>query len=680
MGDHMKYVSRFVLAGLVSVLCAGSALAQEGSVMSLTLMPIQTSFVKGDVQKFRAVNWITDGSQSGIKDLRLDAKAAKDLNVIFEGRGMPGDEDYIGSMAVTKEGVGFIKTEYKGFRKYFDGMGGFFPYDHLSINDLNKELALDMGHFSLEVGRGTPEDSPLSLLWERDTKKGDKSRLSWAQVRDTVNGAIPSQLKYTAPSWENLDETTDKLTLRGKGKFLGFNLKGAQTYEFSQADTYAAVPYIGYPVANDTYNKTRTVSDDMQTKQLTTNILAERWTLNEKTYLSFGYLYSHTRNTDIQYQKEYNVLGVWTTANSPKNNYGHSLAIKDTNTWTGQILTNITPTLVFISKGKAELMSLHSSAEQQAYTSPLPTLLAATDKRDEQNEILTAEAFSLRYSGIAKTSLYSELEMAQANLNQNMRKNTGAANFFVYDEKAPEIVGTLGARIVPIKGVSLTSEYKHSEKGMKAKDQLNDNTFIANMLTVKDDASIKLSWKPIKWLENGLRVSQAENKYHTQVYAQDWLKAQGSERNFSYDLTLMPTDELMFNASYALQLLKSSTPAAQIKTGGGLPGYTGNVYTTSVGSSYAPNEKFSIFNNISYSMAQNGTNNYPDLNSTGPAMQYGFSDQWYSADVGAKLEVKKNVSVEPHYSYYAFRSNPEEGVNYGNYSAHVVWFDVNMKW
>ena len=683
----MKYVRYMVLAGAVAVMAAGTALAQDLSNVSLSLIPVQTAFVKGDVAKFRAMNWTKDSSQSGVKDATLDATLGKDVKVSFEGNGMPGDVDYKGNVVISKEGVGFIKTDYQTFRKYYDGTGGYFPYDHLSVNTLDKDLSLDIGHLGLEIGRGTPEDSPLSFLWERDTKNGDKSRLTWGAVKDRILGGGLAYIttgnsranKLISPSWESLEETTDKLTLKGKTQVMGFEVKGSGSYEFAKLNT-RRYEYWLYNSSAPNYTaadtKQRQVDDAIQTKVLSTTLLANRWLLNDKTYVGLGYNFSHTRNTQVQFETEYSALGVWTgTYSRPKNYSGDALATRDTNTWTAHLLTNITPTLVFVSKAKLELVALHASSEQFGYAAATPPFVSSdTGYRDEQRESNTAQAFSLRYSGLPKTSVYAELELAQNHANRSLQ----SSSFYEYVEKSPELVGTVGARFAPMRAVSLTTEYKHTVKHTKTNDHLTtDGTFIANMITSKDDASVRLGWKPLKWLENGFRVSQAATQYQTQVYAQDYLKAQGTERNFSYDVTLSPIDILMFNLSYGLQLLKSSTPEANSPLGAQLAPFTGNVWTGSFSTSFMPKEFFTVTNTLSYSRAKNANNNY-DVTSTGPAMSYGADDEWYSSDLGVKWSLKKDWSVEPHYAYYGFRSY--QGISSGNYSANVLWLDISKKW
>ena len=165
-----------------------------------------------------------------------------------------------------------------------------------------------------------------------------------------------------------------------------------------------------------------------------------------------------------------------------------------------------------------------------------------------------------------------------------------------------------------------------------------------------------------------------------QALSLDESKMPGTERDYIYDITLAPTDNLLFNLSYGLQFSKTGGVSSQSYMAPSP--YTANVYTWGLTTSYAPIEKISLFNSLQYARAKNNTNvdgnNGTGITTTTSPMMMGIDADWYNIDTGLTYAIKKDISVEPHYAYSTYRSF--EGVETGNYSAHVIWLDVNVKW
>ncbi len=662
---------------------------------TFVLMPMRTIAVKGDAAKFRALNWMNDGSTGGIKDMTIERDAAKGEHVSFEGHAIPGDKDLGADLTLTKDSVGYMKLNYNNFRKWYDNVGGHYPlFQHLSVNSLdNSDLHLDMGHFLFEFGSGPSDDPTLSLTYERDTKTGQKSRLSWTGVYDSAVSSSTADAKKIGPSWEGMDEATDTLTLRGKAETLGFTLKGQGSYEFFDASNsreYKALSVI----TGTTQNVIRQESQP-QTKLLTTNVMAERWSLNDKTYVSLGYRFGHNHNSEIISLRTYTVDNVLTGTLSKD---GLGLTNQDTHTWTGQLMSNLTEDLNFTTKAKAELISRHSSGDYFSdTTSPPDGIYEYINAAMVENKIMrTGESAALRYNGIPKTSLYAEMDLEQESnwVTEAENHPQASSNTKVNREEIARnsnLIETLGARFVPTRTVNMTTQYKHSFMGQTFNTlyktpaiALNYNSIFNRMNLDIDETASKVSWKPVKWLENSLKYKVAERVYHTNAVSEDWEKAQLSEQDYIYDLMLMPTDALMFNLSYSLQDLKASTRESQITDNGvygsyptgivGIPVFTANVYTWMFTTSYAPKDNFSIFNTVEYSRAKN-PNNPPAETSS---MRYGVDDQWWNMTYGVRWSPKKDLTIEPHYAYYSFIAN--QSTEAGNYSAHVMWLDLKYNW
>ena len=659
-------------------------------------MPVRVVSVNGDVAKFRALNWMNDGVTGGIKELGIERKVGKDTHVSFEGHALPGDKDLGGTLTVTKDNVGYYKVDYGTFRKWYDNVGGNYPLytTQTSFKLENSDIHLDMGHFLFEVGKGAMEDPDLSLTYERDTKTGVKSRLSWGAVTDAVTAG---GAKRIAPSSETMDETTDTLTLRAKAQALGFTLKGLGSYEFFDATNSRDLSQRSNTNSSTTGYNYSTFSQP-QTKLLTTNVLADRWSLNDKTYVSTGYHFSHNNSTEIFNLRTRTALGVLvggSTSSSPYND-GYAQSLEDKHAWTGQLMSNLTDDLNFTTKGKVEIVSRRSSGTyfDDSSTTPFDGAWNYLNYPEVENKITrTGESVGLRYNGVPKTSLYTELDMEQEGNwiteaeNKTQASSSGVAASREEIARNSDIITTAGIRFVPTSKLNMTSQYKHSYMGQtfntlykNPTTALNYNSIFNKINTDNDELASKISWKPFTWLENSAKYKVANHVYHTNAQTEDWEKAQMSERDYIYDLTLIPTDSLMFNLSYSVQDLKASTRESQITDNGiysgnvGIPVFTANVYTWMFSTSYAPKENLSFFNTLEFSRAKNVN----DSNSVYSNVRYGADDQWWDSTIGIRWSPKKDITVEPHYAYYSFTAN--QSIETGNYSAHVMWLDVKYNW
>lgn len=691
MKDHVnKILMRIMLvAGVAAGFCVPS-FAQGTSTVSLALMPIQTAIVKGDVSKFRAMNWTKDTFQGGIRELKIDAKPTKDVTVSFDGSGTSADNDYAGHMLITKENVGYVKLNYDTFRKYYENGGGYYPFPTAGLNHqvLREDLFMDIGHFAMEVGKGTPEDSSFSLGYERGTKKGAKDSTTWGYVKDVAyNANTTIDRKKIAPVFIRKDETTDTVTAKEKMNIAGFTVKGEQQYVFFKAKSLRQEQiYSSTGAASET--KISRQTEMPTTKEISAVFRGERWTLNDKNYISLGYRFGHVKNNMLYQARDYTSAGNFVpagflpgTTGTFRNGDAHS--IEDAHTVTGMLMSNLTDTLTMISRVKGEMKRIYGSSD-------LYTLnVAEQGTRDQatinENKITnTAESISLRYAGLPKTSLYADMELSQErnwrSLDIPGTSVTVDPVFFETQNHVPEAKGTIGMRFTPISKVTLTTEVKHTEKNDKLSQVTGSEASYINRLdTVSDDLSARLSWKPFKWLENSFKIKQGMSVYRMHAYDFDTTKMPSTGRDFIYDVTLLPTDQLMLNFSYALQLSKTGGIGSQAAT---TPKpFTANVNTFSMSSSYAPTASFCFFNSASYSRAKNqvGFNTATPLSvNTFTAPIYATDAEWYTIDNGVKWSLKADLSVEPHYGWYAYRSF--DGALTGNYNAHILWLDVTKKW
>ncbi len=634
------------------------------------LTPFRSISIKGDAAKFRALNWMNDGTTGGIKAMGFDGEVGKDVQVSFDGHAIPGDNDFGAGFKLTRKNGGYITMDYGNFRKWYDVYGGFYSNftGSSSISKLSVDPEMDMGHFFFEIGSNSNilENAPgVSLSYNRDTKEGIKNKLSWGSVVQGVTRKI-------LPSWEEQSLATDTLALTGNTDVAGFSLKGQQLAEFSSGRIFSEdSTSTGSPPPTSFQSHAK----EPQTKRLVSSLKADRWIVDDKTYLSFGYQFQHLRNDMADTVRVYNAAG--TTTSSGNNRVVDAQASRDSHTWVQHFVTDLTPHLNFITKFKEEVVAQTGTGFAQGYSGGSNRTL------ESENQIMrTGEAISLRYSGLPKTSLYTDWDFQQT--RNWISKIRAGSSYYENLDRNPQTTGTVGVRYVPNSKFNMTSQFRSKSDHNTYNTFTNNDTgiTISRVRTESDEWNSRLTWKPAKWLQNSFRLQLLDTVYRVQTSPQyvvdnDWIKSNGNSRIYTYDVSVQPWDEWMFNLGASLNKFKVSTPASQTAvSGGGIPVFVADVYTLLFSTSYAPKENFSLFSSAQYSRAN-------DFNSQGfSGIPYGVNNERYDISLGMKWSPRKDLTLSPRYGYYSYRANPNDNLSmdYGNYSAHVAWLDLTYDW
>lgn len=636
--------------------------SQKMKLDTLELMPIRVVHVKGDAAKFRALNWMDDGVTGGIKDMTFNGDIGNGNHLSFESHAIPGDNDVGANLNLTKGNGGYITLDYGNFRKWYDVYGGYFSdFFGTSISKMTVDPKLDIGHFNLEIGSNPDNKSAISLGYQRNTKDGIKSRLSWGAVTENT------RTKKIGPSWQDIGTATDALELKGKLNVAGFDVQGKQKAEFYSGRTMRQ---------DDGSASVERTSQEPQTKQLVSSLKADRWTADDKTYVGFGYQFQHLTSDTLETITAYSPTTGLAISDS-HNGVITGQASRDSHSWVQHLSTNLTPNLTISSKLKEEVVASTGSGERIGF-------LGGSNRADRsENQVMrTGQSVSLRYSGLPKTSLYTDWDYQQSR-SWNSKERVGSS-VTEYLDGNPEITGVMGVRYTFNSKFNLTSNFrKKSDRNTYDIFQNTDTgVAISRIQTESDEWSNRLTWKPNKWFQNSFRLQLLDTVYRTQSVPsvdvnRDWIKSNANSRIYSYDMTLQPSNEWMFNAGASLTQSKVSTPAAQKDPSAiGIPVFVSNVYTLLFSTSYVPKENLSLYGSAQYSRAN-------DFDSHSfYSVPYGPNNEYYDLTVGMKWSPKKDFSIEPHFGYYVYHANPNDNysLDYGNYSAQIYWLDTKFNW
>ena len=651
---------------LVGFSCIGQdAFADDTGTVeweTFELLPIRYITVKGDAAKFRAHTWMNDGSTGGIKNMGFTSTLGELGDVTFQGHAIPDDHDLGASLKLMLDKGGYVTLDYSNFRKWYSPWGGQYPkfFGANSVQRVDADPALDIGKFFFEVGSSSDGSPGVSLSYTRDTKEGIKSSTIWGGLNQGVN-------RYILPAWTDTSLVNDKIALKGNVDVAGFNVSGEQSWDLLDGRKFRE---------EESGGQFTSQSFEPMSKILTSSLKADRWLKEDKTHVSFAYRFRHARTNTQEQIREYLVSGV--TNNDSHNSVIDSDAASDAHTWVQSLHTKLTKNLTLGVNLKQEVYASKSDGVAVGYSG------GNDETADAENEVTRiGEQVSLRYSGIPKTSIYTDWDFQQTrNWEYKSEVGTSAAEII---ERNPQMNGVIGIRYVPNGKFNATSQYKYKSDRSTYNTLYNtgDDALDFNRLrTTTNEVSTRLTWKPLKWFQNSFRVKVGDTKYRKQDYDHasgftnnsDWLKSELDSQSYTYSVLLQPTDQCMFDLGYSYSDQKVSTPADQLDTSaGGIQEFQANIHTWLATATYVPNEKVSFFGTAQYSDA----GDYDSYDFGG--MPYGTEYKSMDFSLGLQWKPKKDITVEPRYAYYNYRADPVS-LDYGNYSAHVIWLGVDLDW
>lgn len=694
----MSSIRSWVLIGLVlagsSSVCPAPLAAEENVKtespldFSITPLPIQYSFIEGDAEKFRLHHWMKNGYAGGVRGSSADYTFKDGTWVAASSHAIIDQNDLSGEILVKKEDLGFVSFDYTEFRKYFDGTGGVYHlFPRLSVNELNRELELDIGHFAVECGLTLKELPELVFMYHRKYKDGTKSRLTWTAVRE---GGIARNI---GPSFQEIDEIVDTFTIKARHKIKGFKLSGEQSWEFLRAKSRREEKQLATTgVAADT--KIRVQDQKPEADLMTSTFGAERRFFNDKLWFTSGYRFAHLVNTEDENIFEFNQnRSLFNNANPKQVRNAHADTEFDTHTWVGNLMLTPWNTFAIITKFKSEFLDRRSfSLYPQDNTLGVPDGIINNTERSS-NDAQTfrfGEAVMLRYTGLPRTAIYNELELEQAKieLTEDRLSLAGqsapnAAEIFnrntVTDVRRG--IWTIGMHTSPWNLLNLTSQFRRRINNNDYDDHRESqpgatvarSAFMDEQNVKVTEFTSRATLRPYRWLQPSFRYQWRHDDYFTRVEAENGVDTEMISHIYTFDIMYEPIRHLITNTSFSRQFALTETPARLALTQNArIPPFRADVNTLLFSAEYMIKPEIILTATFEYSYSEN----FNDFSSFG--MPFGADFDEVDVTAGVRWYVTKNFWVEPKYGFYRYDANPN--AEFGDYDAHILWVEVGAGW
>jgi len=366
--------------------------------------------VNGDRGRFREDNWMTDRSTGGIDWLHLEnVKPAKnDYKVTLEGRALH-DYDYDLSLLLRKPKDHYLKFDFSGLRRYYDGSNEFWDASVKKLAELpDNGFFVDRRNYNIELGL-TPPDKPQFIIgWHRLEKDGKEALLRGSTGQDRAGREIRG-----VPDVINMKGITDTFYGEVAHTFdKKYNFRIRQEFEQFHDKQSGPLERV-FDDAGNLIENNRFV-DNLGFTNWRTMFLFDTF-LDNKTYVTANYMYNYLRN------------------DSARTNFQPDLNLKETSAGNNK-RTNVAG----IGYRRADALGIpnldlsagiriedsKTDAESSWFFEGVNFFTRST-----LDEVRVAEALRLIYKGIKQTTLSFDAKLEQRDLGWDADDTFDPAKF-----------------------------------------------------------------------------------------------------------------------------------------------------------------------------------------------------------------------------------------------------------
>jgi len=661
---------------IISTLFFTKPFANAGPVNDAAIIEIKPSALVvssiGDREKFEEDHWVSPNTSGGIDSMAVFKQLNKQDSLEFEGRAIAGNNDYNADLNLSREGLGSLRIAFTEFRKFYDGTGGFYPFisSPLLPGELDRDLHLDIGKFKIE-GILAKEDAPeYKLSYERNFRNGAKSLLGWNQVTgvSTVTGAPVSRKIY--PTFKETDEVVDKVKFEVRKETKDSEVSAEQSWEKVRSEDQRL------------YSQTINLND------------ANPFGASSTQYLNRD---SDLYSTTLRFSKELN-KNLSVNCGMLFNRFvGGSLELLEgaTNIQNPAQIEQNSVTLfpnIYFTPFKNLSMSFGSKAEyivkngNSLYNSTADPFRVSTVS-DTDEKIFT-QNLQLKYNGMKNAVWYANAAFEKRFINQfensDSSTNPGASQFSRKTNTFTDNNNfTLGCKWYPLSKVNLTFEDKYKNEFTDNKHEFRTgdvggvggyNAYIDSMKLTSQAPTVKLNYKPFRWIAYNLGYTYDQSTYGIRTRAGAASEvAKYTAHVSSAEVTLTPADYFYCSLFYEKRNVLTSTRAdgaGGVAISSQVPDYKADVDVVGLNSSYALSKDITLTGG--YSMSR--SDNFNDYSMWG--LPLGLDNFYQNAYFGIKRALSKNSSLELKYQYSQYHEDSNNNID--DYEAHLTSVAMNV--
>lgn len=554
----------------------------QGNLTGQVTMRYDIFSVNNDTGRFREDNWRTEQSTGGLDWLHVETKEPdeKGRKWYFDGRALY-DYDYVLKLLMEKEGEYYLRLDFEGRRRYYDGSNEFWD---TSLFGLAKSFAevpdggffVDRRDYNIEFGLTPAKDWELIFGWHRQVKDGKEVLLFGGEAE---GGALPNFRGI--PSIQNMRGITDTFYGEVAKTFADkYNFRFRQ--EFEQYHDDQLTKFARFDPDITSYE---TFDDDPGYTNWRSMLMFDSF-LDEETYVTANYMYDYlnndsTRNVILPFGGPPELFTNNRVGNSRRTNVGA----------VGYQKINLLPNLHFTGSVRAENSLSRSKSSGLEFGSMFQA-------RSEERDVRIAENIRLIYDGIERTilSFDADIEQRKVDLDENNNGQRWKADIDHMDQSYEiKVVHRFN------RSVKTTFAYRHDDRLRSYRNLVDDTPtgspgFIGTYRIKGDEVLLKTDWRVNNTTDATVMFEFIQESIDTHVGS----KTQNLEiYRGSGSISTAAASNLFVVGTFMLENYRLDTPAVGDATLGNIAAgsrpfdFRGNSFSILLDGQYAFNSKTS---------------------------------------------------------------------------------------
>jgi hypothetical protein len=654
-----------------------------------------------------------DQVYGGIQDLHFEGTVGKDTLFSVDGQALWDFNDYDITVQLAKPNFGYIKAGYQEFRSWYDGNAGFFPHNDVFFDPSYPEMHIDRGNAWVELGLRAPNWPEITIRYDHEFRFGQKDSTVWGDTHQTGLLAPYNSTRKIVPSFRDIDEKRDIVSLEAKHTFGNTDVLLGMRYEHNTNDYSlntergaGQLPPVVSPPGQQR-KVTQTQNDDVDLWSghgiTETRITDNLWFTAGYSYTSLTNDLSGSRITGTHWNeafgqpvptlgsRDHSFIDLAGTAQTKEHLVNanlfwmpcDSLAILLGFRYTHQ---NVDDNSMFLDQEPLPNTPPFSPLNPQGgfhYGTGIP----ANGERDADYD-RSAQRLEMRFTGIKDWVFYAlgewEEEWGKVDEFQNIDEEIPLdKDTFALGQKY-----SIGFNWYPLMRLNFSGEYFHRIA------HYEDNNIVSaqyprliNQDWNIDDFNFRMTFRPkIPSCLGTLALVTRYDFVHTSIDSQWGIYPQADilaelqsgeikEHVISESLNWNPLPRFFLQASASYVLNQTDTPANDIELvpGGGptVVNFRNDYWTVTSGLGYVIDDKTDVFVDYYFYCA----NDY--YNNAAVAVPYGEGATEHAISATLTRQIAKNMRILFRYGYYNYRDETSGGHN--NYQAHSLFSTLQVR-
>jgi hypothetical protein len=665
----------------------------------------------GDRAQFEQQHWLPgDQAYGGIKDLHFEGTFDKNGLFSVDGHALWDFNDYDITVQLAKPNLGYIKAGFTEFRTWYDGNAGFFPHNDVFFNPPYPEMHIDRGDAWVELGLRVPNWPEITIRYEHEFRFGQKDSTIWGDTNLTGLQAPYNSTRKIIPSFRDIDETRDIVSLEAKHTFGNTDVLLGMRYEHNDNDYSlnmergaGQLPPV-VPPPGQQRKVTQQQNDDVDLWSghgiTETRITDNLWFTSGYSYTTITNDLTGSRITGTHWdeafgqpvptlnQRDHAFIDLAGTATIKENLFNanlfwmpvENLAILTAFRYTHE---NMDTESTFLAEEPVRNTPPFSPTNPEGGYHYGPGLPAEGGRWADYN--LFAERLELRYTGIKNWLFYAEGEWEEEDGNVN--------EFQSIDEEVPldkntNALGqkyTIGATWYPAMWVSFAGQYFYRSASYNEDIITGDFPRLINQDWNINDFNIRMTLRPkLPACLGTLALVTRYDFVHTNIDSQWYfegdtfaeLQSGEIKRNvISESLNWNPLPRFFLQATFSYVLNQTDTPANNIEfipgTGPSVVNFRNDYWTVTSGIGYIIDDKTEFYADYYFYCA----NDYYKNAAVSVPYGTGATENAVSATLTRQLTKRTRLSLR--YGFYDYRDTTSGG--HDNYRAHSLFSSLQVR-